>query len=258
MTLDATTLQRELRVSVGQEVEVRPHSEGVLRVETPFAFPDGDHLVIRLREVDGHYEWSDFGHTFMHLSYGMDVDALTSGQRGRLLEQTLMRLELESRNGELVLPTAHEDVGLTLLRFAQALIHITDLDYLSQERVRSTFREDVRRLLKERFGSRAHINYLDPKHDPRGQYPVDCLLNKTDHPIAVFALLNDDNTRDATITLQEFRAWGREVFSTAIFADQEKISRRVLARFSNVCDKQFSSLVGQEDKVVTYLKRALR
>jgi hypothetical protein len=258
MTLDATALQRELTVSVGREIEVRPHSEGVLRVETPFAFPDGDHLVIRLREVDNHYEWSDFGHTFMHLSYSVDIDALMSGQRGRLLEQTLTRLELENRDGELVLPTVHEDVGLTLLRFVQALIHVTDLDYLSQERVRSTFRDDVRRLLKERFGARAHINYLDRKHDPRGQYPVDCLLNETDQPIAVFALLNDDNTRDATITLQEFRSWGRELFSTAIFADQEKINRRVLARFSNVCDKQFSSLAGQEDEVVAYLKKVLR
>lgn len=258
MTLDATATQEKLKVEVGHEIEARPHSDGVLRIETPFAFPDGDHLVIRLREAEGRNEWTDFGHTFMHLSYWIDVDALSSGQRGRLLEQTLARLNVENRDGELVAQASAGDLGESLLRFAQALIHVSDLDYLSQERVESTFREDVRRLLRDRFGSRAHIDYVDSEHDAKGLYRIDCMLNEAERPVAVFALLNDDNTRDATITLQEFRAWGRELFSTAIFEDQEKINRRVLAKFSNVCDKQFSSLVGQEEDVMTYLDKALR
>lgn len=258
MTLDAAAIQQELSLAVGHEIEVRPHDEGILRVETPFAFPDGDHLVIRLRETNGHSEWTDFGHTFMHLSYWLDIDALTSGQRGRLLEQALSRLDIENREGELVTQASAGHLGESLLRFAQALIHVCDLDYLSQERVRSTFREDVRRMLRERFGARAHIDYVDRLHDATGLYPIDCLLNEADRPVAVFALLNDDNTRDATIALQEFRSWGKELFSTAIFEDQEKINRRVLAKFSNVCDKQFASLAGQEDDVIAYLKKALR
>jgi len=84
------------------------------------------------------------------------------------------------------------------------------------------------------------------------------VLNEAGTPVAVFALLNDDNTRDATIALQAFRSWGKELFSTAIFQDQETINRRVLAKFSNVCDKQFATLTGQEDEVMAYLKKALR
>jgi hypothetical protein len=258
MTLDAITIQQELRLAVGHEIEVRPYSDGVLRVETPFAFPDGDHLVIRLREINGHNEWTDLGHTFMHLSYWLDVDAITSGQRGRLLEQTLSRLDVENRAGELVAQASAAGLGESLLRFAQALIHISDLDYLSQERVRSTFREDVRRMLREHFGQRAHINYVDPVHDAKGLYPVDCMLNETQRPVAVFALLNDDNTRDATIALQAFHSWGKELFSTAIFQDQADINRRVLAKFSNVCDKQFASLAGQEEDVMAYLEKVLQ
>jgi hypothetical protein len=257
MSLDAATLQRRLVASVGQGIGVHDHGSGVLRVETPLAFADGDSLVVRLRQANGGYEWSDFGHTFMHLSYGLDVDALLSGKRGELLEAALLRLGLDDRDGELVLSSGDEELGSSLLRFAQALIHVSDLDYLSQERVRSTFREDVERLLSERFGSRAHFAHVDPEHDSAGEYPIDCLLDESRRPVAVMAVGNDDQCRDATITLQQFSAWGRELFSTAIFADQEKINRRVLARFSNVCDKQFSSLAGREESIVDYLEREL-
>lgn len=257
MRLDAQVLQSRLSSAVGSQVEVRPFAEGVARVEAPFVFADGDHLVIRLREADGRYEWSDYGHTLMHLSYEMDVDTISSGKRGELFAQALSRSDVEDREGELVLRADEEELGVSLLRFAQALIHISDLDYLTQERVRSTFVEDVKRLMRERFSERAHIDYVDPEHDRQGQYPVDCLLDQARRPVAVFAVGNDDHCRDATITLQEFRAWGRELFSTAIFADQEQINRRVLARFSNAADKQFSSLVGQEEEIFDYLARML-
>lgn len=256
MTLEPSDLQNDLSASVGNEVKVRPHQNGVLRVEAPFDFPDGDHLVIRLRETNGGYEWTDFGHTLMHLSYAIDYDALSSGRRGELLEQSLSRLGLQNRDGELVLATGR-GLGESLLRFAQALIHVSDLYYLSQERVRSTFVEDVMRLLEQRFPGRTHRNYNDAERDPKRDYPIDCLVNQARQPVAVFAVLNDDRCRDSTITLQQFKAWGRELFSTAIFEDQEKINRRVLARFSNACDKQFASLTGQEDEIVSYVQRFL-
>lgn len=257
MTLDTQALQERLSSAVAGDVEVRPFSAGVARVEAPFAFADGDHLVIRLREANGHYEWSDFGHTLMHLSYEMDVDTIDSGKRAELFEHALSRSGVEEREGELVLSSHEEELGVSLLRFAQALIHVSDLDYLTQERVRSTFVEDVKRLMRERFAERAHLDYIDPEQDKQGQYPIDCLLNQARQPVAVFAVGNDDHCRDATITLQEFRAWERPLFSTAIFADQEQINRRVLARFSNAVDKQFSSFVGQEDEIVEYLARTL-
>jgi hypothetical protein len=258
MKLEPDRLQQDLALAVGHQVEVRPHDQSALRVETPFTFPDGDRLVIRLRDQNGVYEWTDLGHTLMHLSYDIDYDALSSGRRGELLEHTLTRLGLENRDGELVLAaTSGNEFGESLLRFAQALLHVSDLHYLSRERVRSTFIEDVMRLLEREFPGRTTRDYHDREHDPKGEYPIDCLVNHAARPVAVFAVLNDDRCRDATITLQQFRAWDRQLFSTAIFEDQERINRRVLARFSNACDKQFASLLGQERDIVAYVQRLL-
>jgi hypothetical protein len=258
MTLRDPDLAGRLARTVGSSVEIEPINEHESRVSTAFQFADGDHLVTRLRRVDGdRYEWTDLGHTFMHLSYGLEVDSLEEGKRGELLEEALGRLDVQEREGELVLPTTGDDLGMSLMRFAQALLHVADLDYLTQERVRSTFLEDFRRVLGSEFGHRAHFDYVDAYHDPRALYPVSCLLNEGPRPVAVFALPSDETINVATITLQQFRNWGRRFFAAGIHEEQESRNRKAVARFSDVVDKQFSFLHGNENEIVGYLAQRL-
>jgi hypothetical protein len=69
-------------------------------------------------------------------------------------------------------------------------------------------------------------------------------------------LPNDDATRDATIALLQFEKWGIPHRSAAVFEDQEQVNRRVLARFSDVCTKMFSSL-GARSRIARYLQDAM-
>jgi Domain of unknown function DUF1828 len=244
--------------AVGAEVRVEPLGAREARVFVPFEFPDGDRLVVRLRrQSDTDYEWTDTGHTFMHLSYDLDVDALEGGNRKTLLESIEQRAGVKERSGELVLPTHPDVVAGDLFQFVQALLQISDLRFLSRERVRSTFVDDLRTLLSERFGDHAHFDYYDHAHDPEGRYPVDCLLNGLPRPIAIFGVGSDSQARDATITLLQFRTWKKDLFAAGVHEEMEGLSGKVLARLSDVVDKQFSSLTGNEQAIVDYLQREI-
>ena len=87
------------------------------------------------------------------------------------------------------------------------------------------------------------FDWYDSKHDPEGKYLIDCRVNNMPKPQYLFAVPNDDKTRDAMITLLQHERWGLAFRSLAIFEDQEQINRKVLARFTDVCEKQFSASV---------------
>ena len=158
----------------------------------------------------------------------------------------------------MVLPIDDERYGDALYSFVQALLKITDVSYLSRERAKSTFMEDFRSFMEEKVPEmRRAFDWFDISRDPEKKYTVDCRINGMARPVFVYALPNDDKVRDANISLQQFERWGLPFRSLAIFEDQEQINRRVLARFSDVSEKQFSNLTGNRDRIEKYLGEIL-
>jgi hypothetical protein len=257
--MDTETVEKLFRSKVCQRIRLGPEGIDRYRVFTPFMFDDGDHLPIVLRREQDHWVLSDEGHTFMHLTYDLEEKDLQRGTRQQIIENALSAFTVRDRNGELVLTVGEDQFGEALYSFIQALLRVADVAYLARERVRSTFLDDFRTFIQEHVRERRlAFDWHSTEHDPDAKYTVDCRINGTASPLFAYALPNDDKVRDATIALLQFERWGLGFRSVGVFEDQEQIGRKVLARFSDVCEKQFSTLGSNKDRIGRFLEEHLK
>ncbi|NLM21108.1 MAG: DUF1828 domain-containing protein [Peptococcaceae bacterium] len=249
---------KQFHEKIGGKVFLVQEGVNRYRVDTPFSFDDGDNLVIVLKNDNNKWLLTDEGHTYMHLSYRMDTKLLQKGNRQRIISSILSGFGLTDDEGELLMVIDNDNYGDALFSFIQGLLKITDITYLNREIVRSTFLEDFEAFMERLIPpSRRTFRYFDKDRDAAGNYIVDCKIDGTLRPIFVFALANDEKVRDTTITLHQFERWGLDFQSVGIFEDQEVISRKVLARLTDVIDRQFSSLSGNQDRLTRYFEELL-
>jgi len=256
--MDTQSIENDFRLRVGEQVRLLEEGYSRYRVFTPFLFPDGDHLSIVLKIKGKEWILSDEGHTFMRLTYEIDYRDLLRGSRQKIIENVLSSFGVINQEGELLIRIQDDSYGDALFNLVQSLIKISDVTYLQRERIKSTFIEDFRHLLEESVPQdRRQFDYHDPLRDPEDNYEVDCRINGMPKPFFIFAIPNDNRCRDVTITLHQFERWGLPFQSVAIFEDQQVISRPVLARFSDVAGKQYSSLASNRDRIQRYFTEAL-
>ena len=245
--MESQELIERLTDAVSESISFVPDGEDRFVVRTPFTFDDGDVLKVVVARDDGGWYLTDEGHTFMHLSYeDIDIEAKT---RRRLLDQVLATYKVENRDGELRAVLREDQMGDSLFSFLQALTKISDLTYMTREHVRSLFFEEFRAYIGEVVPEEDIVfDYVDDLHDPKGDYPVDVMIRARTRPVFVFAMRNDNQVRDATIKLLYFENQEVDFKGVGVFERQEDINRKVLAWFTNVCERQFPSLQGMKER----------
>ncbi len=258
MSNAAQTIQSDFREKVSREIGVVSEGMNRYRVFTPFTFDDGDgYSIVLIKHGNGWY-LSDEGHTYMHLSYDMDERELRRGNRLEIIAGVESMFGLEDKDGELIIHVEDERFGDALFDFLQALTKISDVTYLSRERVRSTFVEDFRALITSAVPKeRREFGWHHPELDPPAHYPADVRINVRERPVYIYAIDGNTKAQEATIALLTYEKWGIGGESIGVFENQESIGRKVLARFTDVVDKQFSTLHSNADRITAYMQKAL-
>lgn len=258
--MNINEIQASFQSAVASSVKLLPQGVDRYQIFTPFHFDDGDHFVITLRkDDDGDFILSDEGHTYMHLSYNLDVSSLKDGTRNQIIEGALEKYKVTESAGKIFAKINDiENAGNVFYGFIQCLLSITDISYLSRERVASTFMDDFKNFIRETVSpERTAFNYWYEEHDPKKQYLVDCRINSLSRPVHIYAIGGDGNCRDATINIWNCQSWKIPFHAMGIFEDQEQISRKVLSRFTDVCDRQFSSLAPNRERIGEYIQEQM-
>lgn len=257
--MNIALIQDEFKKKVSEKIEIVSEGKERFRIFTPFMFADGDHLVSVLKKLPRGWVISDEAHTYMHLSYELDMANLNTGTRQKIISASQSMFNLEESNGEMMVTIENDMYGDALYSFIQGILKITDINYLSRERVISTFMEDFTAYLTEKIPENRRVfNYFNKEHDPEGKYIVDCQINGMKNPIFVFAISSDARCKDATINCLKYEKWAIKFRPLAIYEDMEKINIKDLARFSDVCEKQFSSLYLNKDRIANYLQQQMQ
>lgn len=258
--MDAIAVEKKFSQKVAKEISLIAEGDERYVVFTPFMFDDGDHLSIVLKRRQGKWELSDEGHTYMQLSYEVNPSDMFKGTRGKIIANTLEMFDVRDRGGELVIDVIDDDYGDALFTFVQALLKIADVSYLSRERARRTFLDDLKDFMAETVPrERMQFNWHVPRDESR-KYKVDCVVNGMQRPLFVYALNNDTRTRDVTIALHQFVNWGIEFEPVGVFQDVHAIGGKVLERFSDVCPShnQFAKFREERGQVADFLIGRMR
>ena len=256
MSVELNTLKSDFRKKIANSIDVVGAGISRFQILHPFTFDDGDHFVILLKKTGGKFVLTDEGHTLMHLSYS-DLD-LGKGGYKEIIDTTVTAFNLNNEHGELSLDIPEDRYGDALFSYLQALTKIADIKYLVRERIKSLFFQELKAYLSDTIPeSKRTFDYCNAKLDTQKIYPVDCRLETSSKPIFIFGIENDNKCQTATNIIYWWEKQQEPFEVMAIHENQEDLNRRVLARFSDVCGRQFSSLPSNRERIKDFIVEKL-
>jgi hypothetical protein len=181
-------LKKNICTAFCDSVAVRPF-DGGLAVGMPYSNRYGDRIgVYVLDDNNGLYKLVDHALTISYLE--ADGVNFESASRRQALYELLAeyRAQFDEEMGEVFLDGVDaSNLPKAVLDFSALLLRINDLFWLASDRVRNTFRDDIKEKLRKEFGTRAIILEDEPVTASLNEITPDMVLRAHGRdPVALF------------------------------------------------------------------------
>ena len=209
-----------------------------LAISTGFTLPDGDAIGFYLREADGQFLLRDSGLILPNLE-ASGLDLKNKNRAAALLDlEDQYGVTLDEDEREFGIDIASEaDVPSAALRLVSFLLRVGDLLLLAEERVVSTFREEVEQMLREQIGERAIISKGEPLAADLEDFLPDFKIEADGKLVGLFLGTNDARVLEALyMQMRAEHETHSSVSIVALLENEKAISARVRQNANNRLD----------------------
>jgi hypothetical protein len=231
-------------------------------VSSMFTDQSGDPLDFYVASEDCSYRLEDAGEYLTRLvASGIEIER---GQRGHLLDAILAGGQAYWDRDTYEIKTdlfSEAEIPSRTAEFLSALIRTRDLELLTREVVRSTFREDAMQAIVERFGEVANIEEDAAVGKDFADFPSDAVIKpkQTGRAGAVYFVSSNEKLSEALLLQMEAATKQRTDFSVIALLeepDMRLISRRKFQRAQNR-DLAMPIFRGDEEAALDQIERKL-
>jgi len=214
--------------------------EGGFAVGTPYTGKDGDRIGLYIvGSKGGPYRVIDNALTVSFLEAAgatLDNESRRSAFSG-LLNQYGAHYDEEA--GELYMDEVAEDrLPRAVLDFSAMLLRICDLEWMSKERTRSTFKDDVRKLLHQELDEKVRITESEAISESFVDIIPDMAFFPVDRePIALFLISDDSRLWQAIhMKMVAYHEKRLDILVVALLERESAVSHRVRIQADNRLD----------------------
>jgi hypothetical protein len=263
MTTTAS-LEKALCSTFCQAITVNPVPCG-FAVSAGFTDPSGDRIGFYVIADGENYHLEDDGEYLAQLlALGIDIE---KGQRQQLLDSVLETAGATWDHDTYEIKTGtFEETQITtrMVQFLSALMRIRDLELLTRDFIRSTFREDATAAIMERFGEVANIDERKPVSAEFPDYLPDLVIHpkKEGRHTAVFLANNPVPFQEAELLRAEIEKYNRQnnITVVALIEDTDKINVISPRRFQRAINRGLAVSIfrGDEPAAMSAIARQTR
>jgi len=223
-----------------EEITVRNVPAG-FAISTAFSDASGDRITFYAVETEDGWRLEDDGDYLANL-VARDVP-IGEGLRSTLLDGILAEggAFWDQETFEIRSEAIQErDLSSRIIPFLSSLVRIRDLDLLSRENIRSTFREDFISESQARLSEFVDLDEEGPVTRDFSEFPPDLVfrpkVNLGKFPAAIYLVNSNDKLNEALLAWQEMQIQNRsdfKIIGVIEDADMKGISRRKFQRAQN-------------------------